>query len=89
MEKGGAESYQEIIIMEMDVQKIENVRATYDSEIMNIDGVVSVSTSLNKDGKPCLKIGTSKPVEKIQPFLPAGIYKVNVEIEYQGELKAQ
>lgn len=79
----GAES------MNTDKQSIENIRAKHDSEIMSVEGVVSVGTGLGKDGQPCLVIGTSVPVEEVRARLPEEIFEVCVEITHVGEIKAQ
>lgn len=75
--------------MDPEIQEIENVRNAHESQIMAIDGVVMIATGLSKDGKPCLKIGTSVSPEKIRDKLPAAIFSVCVEIENVGEIKAQ
>ena len=75
--------------MESDMQAIENVRAQCESAIMTIEGVVSVATGIGKSGKPCLKIGTSLPVEEVRSKLPKELSKIEVELEYIGEIRAQ
>jgi hypothetical protein len=79
----------EDVTMETDVHKIEDVRATLDSKIMAIPGVVSVATGLAKDGSPCLKIGTSVPVEQVRGLLPRELAGIPVELENIGEIQAQ
>jgi len=76
-------------VMEADLQAIENMRAQYESRLMAIKGVVSVSTGIGKTGKPCLKIGTSVPVEQVRTKLPEDLFQVEVELEYLGEIRAQ
>lgn len=73
----------------MDTSKIEKIRAQYETEIMAVDGVISVATGLSADGKPCLQIGTSLSPEKVRPRLPAAIFDVDVEVNYLGTIKAQ
>ncbi len=73
----------------MDQETIEKIRVKYEQEIMRINGVVSVSVGLNKDGKKCLKIGTSVPVEQISSKLPEGLSKSLVELEFIGNIQAQ
>ncbi len=84
-----AESKRDEITMEKDISRIERVRAVHDAEIMAIPGVVSVATGLDDEGRPCLKIGTSTPVENVRPFLPEELQEVNVELEYVGEIRSQ
>lgn len=77
------------VSMDPEMQEIENVRNAHEREIMSIDGVVLVGIGLGKDGKPCLKIGTSVPPETVRDSLPAEIFKVCVEIEHVGEIRPQ
>ena len=79
----------EDVTMESDLKKIEDVRAVLDSKIMAIPGVVSVATGLGKDGSPCLKIGTSVPVEQVRDLLPHELSGIPFEIENIGEIQAQ
>ena len=76
-------------LMQSDTQKIESLRSTHDDSIMAIPGVVSVATGLSKNGKPCIKIGTSVPTKQVEPLLPEELSKENVELEYLGDIKAQ
>lgn len=75
--------------MDPKLQEIEKVRNAHESQIMGIEGVVMVSTGLGKDGNPCLKIGTRVPPESIRDKLPKAIFRVHVEIDYVGEIRAQ
>lgn len=84
-----AESNTQDTIMTTDIGKIANIRASHDSTIMAIPGVVSIATGLDQGGRPCLKIGTSVPVELVIPHLPAELDEINVEVEYLGEIKAE
>lgn len=86
---GWAKSKQEETSMNTDIQKIENVRADHDSAIMAIPGVVSIATGLNHNGEPCIKIGTSVPIETVRPLLPLELSGINVELEYLGEIHSQ
>lgn len=69
-------------------QEIERVRATLEAELLAIDGVVMVTTAVGADGKPCLKVGTSVPVDQVRPKLPQGL-KVPVEVEFLGDVRIQ
>jgi len=73
----------------MGTSAIEKIRVQHEADILAVDGVVSVAIGLNAEGKPCLQIGTSLPLEKVQPNLPAAIFSVDVEIIYMGTLEAQ
>lgn len=75
--------------METELNKIENLRAEYDSLLMSIKGVVFVSTGLGKTGRPCLQIGTSLPIEQIRPKLPKELFQVDVVLKYIGEIHSQ
>ncbi len=76
-------------MVEMKQPTIENIRARYEARIMAIPGVVFVGNGISKNGSPCLKIGTSVPVEKIRSQLPEELSKIEVELEYIGEIRAQ
>ena len=73
----------------MGTSAIEKIRAQHETEILAVDGVVSVAIGLNADGKPCLQIGTSLPPDKVRPKLPKAIFSVDVEVIYMGTLEAQ
>lgn len=75
--------------MNSDQQSVESVRAKFDAEIMAVDGVVSVGTGTDENGRPCLMIGTSAPPEEVKARLPEAIFEVCVEISHVGEIKAQ
>lgn len=75
--------------MNQDIQDIEQLRARFDDLIMAIDGVESVGIGLNEQGKACLMLGTSLPVEQVRAKLPKEIFKVPVEITYIGKISAQ
>jgi len=75
--------------METNQLTIENLRTKYDSYLMSINGVVSVSTGIGKGGKPCLKIGTSLPTDQVRPKLPEELFQMEIELEYLGEINSQ
>jgi len=75
--------------LNQDIQDIEQLRARFDDLIMAIDGVESVGIGLNEQGKACLMLGTSLPVEQVRAKLPKEIFKVPVEITYIGKISAQ
>ena len=75
--------------METNQLTIENLRTKYDSHLMSINGVVSVSTGMGKSGKPCLKIGTSLPTDQVRPKLPEELFQMEIELEYFGEINSQ
>jgi uncharacterized secreted protein with C-terminal beta-propeller domain len=72
--------------MEIEQYTIENIRTQYESQIMAISGVVFIGVGLCNNDKPCLKIGTSVPTENVRSELPKGIFKVDVELEFVGEI---
>lgn len=76
-------------MLKEEIQKIEQMRAKFDDMIMAIDGVESVSIGLNEQGKVCLMLGTSVPVEQVQAKLPKEILEMPVEISYIGKISAQ
>ena len=76
-------------VLKEDVQKIDQIRAKFDDLIMAIDGVESISIGLTEQGKTCLMLGASVPVEKIRDKLPKEIFKIPVKIIYIGKVKAQ
>jgi|GEM_PF-1617855 len=75
--------------MEFKQDSIENIRVKYERALIGINGVVSVSTGLNKKGKICLKIGTSIPIEQVYSKLPEELNKSAIELEYVGDVQAQ
>lgn len=86
---GRSESKRDDVAMEIDSSRIEELRVAHEAEIMMIPGVVSLATGLNDEGFPCLKIGTSVPIERVRPLLPHELQDVSVELEYVGEIRAQ
>ena len=70
-------------------QAVAAVQAKHDTEIIAIEGVVSVGIGLTKDGEPCLKIGTSGSTEGIREKLPDAARDICVEIEKVGDIEAQ
>jgi len=76
-------------MMEDDTQDIDHVINEYGPALLAIEGLESLSLALGKTGKPCLMIGTSKPVEKIRDALPKEIFRVDVEVTYIGKIEAQ
>ena len=70
-------------------EAIDAIRAKYDDEIMAIVGVVTVSTGLDKEGSPCLKIGTSVPPDEVRGKLPEAVLRTCFEIEWVGDIEAQ
>lgn len=75
--------------MESELQKIEALRSRYETELLQIEGVVAVSIGLCGDDRPCLKIGTARPVEQVRSRLPAGLSRDDVVVEYIGDIHAQ
>ncbi len=51
--------------------------------------MVSISIGLGDNGKPCLQIGISIPVDQIRPKLPAELFDVEVKLHYIGKIEAQ
>ena len=86
---GCANETEEDMIVEIEQQTIENIRIKYESQIMTTEGVVFVGNGLNKNGKPYLKIGTSVPIEDVRSALPDELFKIEVKLEFVGEIKAQ
>ncbi len=70
-------------------QAVAAVQAKHDTEIIAIEGVVSVGIGLTKDGEPCLKIGTSGSTDGIREKLPDATKDICVEIEKIGDIEAQ
>lgn len=75
--------------MQDELRQIEKVRAEYESQLMNIDGVVSVSIGTGESGKPVLKIGTSVPPEQVRAKLPEQLLEASAELEFVGDIRAQ
>lgn len=59
---------------------IDSIQARYQSQIIAIEGVISVSKGLYRNTNTCLKIGTSLPIEQIYPALPEGIFSTEIEV---------
>ena len=74
--------------METNTKEIENIRVQFEVSIMKIEGVVGVGTGLC-NGKPCLKIYTSIPPEKVRSRLPGELSKIELDLEYVGSIEAQ
>ncbi len=70
-------------------QAVERLRAEIEADLMAIDGVVMVATGVCADGKPCLRVGTSVPVEQVRPHLPPELAEVAFELEYVGKVRIQ
>ncbi len=72
-----------------ELQAVERLRARIEADLLKIDGVVAVAAGVCDDGKPCLKVGTSIPVEQVRPRLPRELAEVPFELEHFGEIKIQ
>lgn len=75
--------------MEPDLQKIENLRNVYESTILSVSGVESVSVGLCDNDKPCLQIGISVPADQVRSRLPTELLDVDLKLHYIGKIKAQ
>ena len=75
--------------MSNEFEAIDDMRAILEPKIMATEGVVMVSIGIGKDGKYCLKIGTSVPPDDVRSRLPQELFQVPVEIEYVGKIEAQ
>ena len=75
--------------MEPDLLKVEKLRGLYESTILSVNGVSSVSIGLCANGKPCLQIGTSVPVEQVRSRLPVELFENEIELHYIGVVEAQ
>ncbi|MEW9919122.1 hypothetical protein AB2B41_05885 [Marimonas sp. MJW-29] len=75
--------------MNSEPEKVEELRVQFEDELMRVEGVVSISIGLCGD-RPCLKVGTSEPIEDVRPRLPENLQKnEDVELEYIGDVEAQ
>ena len=74
--------------MGSDMQKIENIRVQFEACIMGIEGVEGIGAGLCI-GKPCLKIYTSVPTQQVRSKLPEELGKIDVDLEYVGEIEAE
>jgi hypothetical protein len=72
-----------------DTSAIDRLRDRFEQQLMNIDGVVLVSTSIDDDGAPCLLIGTSVPVDEVRGKLPKALTGANLILRYVGDISAQ
>ncbi|MCH8979809.1 MAG: hypothetical protein IH945_11295 [Armatimonadetes bacterium] len=68
---------------------IGQVRAKYESALLQIAGVVSVAAGFREDGTPCLMIGTSIPVDEVRRSLPEELASVEVDLQFVGEIRPQ
>jgi hypothetical protein len=75
--------------MDTDSHSIEAVKAKYETTLISIDGVESISIGIGKDGKMCLLIGLSLPVEDVIKNIPLELFSVPVEYSYIGNIHAQ
>ena len=73
-------------VVEPDFQRIKNIRNMLESSIFTINGVESISIGLCDNGRPCLQISSSVPVEQVRPRLPAGLSQIQVELLYVGKV---
>ncbi|MCF6210756.1 MAG: hypothetical protein L3K24_08830 [Gammaproteobacteria bacterium] len=76
-------------VLKKDTREIERMRAKFDSTIMAIKGVESISIGLNEQDKACLMLGTSIPVEQVRAKLPREIFNIPISIVYIGKIGAQ
>ncbi len=73
--------------IELEQQLIEDVRDRYEARILAINGVVFVSNGMSDNGKPCLTIGISVPVEDVRLSMPNELFIVEVKFDYVGEIR--
>ena len=70
------------------MEHIEALRARYEDELMSIEGVVGVGTTVDEAGTPRLRILTSDPVEAVRDRLPDDV-REHVLLVYTGEIGPQ
>lgn len=75
--------------MQASTQEIEAIKANYESQLIAIDGVESVSIGIGSDGKPCLMIGLSLPESQVRERIPAELFTSPVEFMFIGKIGAQ
>lgn len=75
--------------MHNETSTIDQLRARFEQQLMNIEGVVLVSTSIDDAGQPGLLIGTSVPVDEVRDKLPGALSGANVILKYVGDISAQ
>lgn len=75
--------------MKQDIQNIENLRAQYESTLMDIKGVTAVGTGLCKGDTTCLKIYTCIPIDQVFPLIPEELKEHHIELEFIGNIKTQ
>ena len=68
---------------------IESIRARYEAQILETEGVVGVSAGVDEDGTPCLMVLTAAPPESVRKALPKEIFEVCVRVKDVGEVKPQ
>ncbi|HKI56113.1 MAG TPA: hypothetical protein VKB31_03085 [Trueperaceae bacterium] len=70
------------------MEHIEALRARYEEELMAIEGVVGVGTTIDEEGAPWLRILTSQPVDAVRERLPDEV-REHAVVVYVGEIEAQ
>jgi hypothetical protein len=64
-------------------------RNVYESTILSLSGVGSISIGLCVNGKSCLQIGISVPVDQVRSRFPAELFEIEVKLHYVDKVEAQ
>ena len=88
LEYQGAFGEHSSTLLGSDYQAVERIRASHETALLEIEGVVSVATGICESGKACLMIGTSVPAEQVRAQLPGEFAEIEVEVKYVGELRS-
>jgi hypothetical protein len=76
-------------IMQSENPSVESIKAQYENDLITIDGVETISVGLDQDGKKCLMIGVSLPIERVREKFPLDIFSVPVKFVPVGKIDAQ
>jgi hypothetical protein len=86
---GCQDSQQKEVNMQGSKHDLEQIRTRHEADLMTIPGVVGVGTGICKSGNECLKIYTSVPTDQVRTRLPEELKKIEIELEFVGEIKAE
>ena len=67
---------------------LDELRATYESRLLQTEGVVGVGRGTDTRGRECLKIYTSEPPDAVRARLPEELLQQPIDIVYTGEFTA-
>ncbi len=72
-----------------ELEHAQQVLSRHGDDLLAVPGVEGVWVGLDREGGVCIRVGTSRPPDRIRPPLPDEIEGVPVVVEYVGSIRAE